>query len=54
LSAKAQRRTGTLRLTAGGRTWECLSWPDIQYTFDAKAKLPTEETIARPIDEILA
>jgi len=78
LSAKAQRRTGTLQLTAGGRTCslyflfghlfhvasdtltgepalqECLTWPDIQYTFDAKAKLPTEETIARPIEEILA
>ena len=78
LSAMAQRRTGTLQLTAGGRTCslyflfghlfhvasdtltgepapqECLTWPDIQYTFDAKAKLPTEETIARPIDQILA
>ncbi len=78
LSAKVQRRTGTLRLTAGARTCslyflfghlfhvasdtltcepalqECLTWPDIQYTFDAKAKLPIEETIARPIDQILA
>ena len=78
LSAKVQRRTGTLRLTAGARTCslyflfghlfhvasdtltgepalqECLTWPDIQYAFDAKAKLPTEETIARPIDQILA
>jgi len=78
LSAMAQRRTGTLQLTAGGRTCslyflfghlfhvasdtltgepalqECLTWPDIKYTFDAKAKLPTEETIARPIDQILA
>ena len=78
LSAMAQRRTGTLQLTAGSRTCsiyflfghlfhvasdtltgepalqECLTWPDIKYTFDGKAKLPTEETIARPIEEILA
>ena len=78
LSAKAQRKTGTLQLTAGGRTCslyflfghlfhvasdtltgepalqECLTWPDMKYTFDAKAKLPTEETIARSIDQILA
>ncbi len=78
LSAMAQRRTGTLQLTAGGRTCslyflfghlfhvasdtltgepalqECLTWPDIKYTFDGKAKLPTEETIARPIEQILA
>jgi len=78
LSAKAQRRTGTLQLIAGGRTCslyflfghlfhvasdtltgepalqECLTWPDIQYAFDAKAKLPTEETITRPLDQILA
>jgi hypothetical protein len=78
LSAMAERRTGTLQLTAGGRTCslyflfghlfhvasdtltgepalqECLTWTDIQYTFDPKAKLPTEETIERPVDEILA
>jgi len=78
LSAKAQRRTGTLQLTAGGRTCslyflfghlfhvasdtltgepalqECLTWQDVQYTFDPKAKLPTEETVERPVDQILA
>ena len=77
-SAEAQRVTGALQVTAGGRTCslyflfghlfhvasdtltgepalrECLSWQDIQYTFDPKAKLPTEETIAGPIDQILA
>ena len=31
-----------------------LAWPAITYTFDAEAALPTEETIQRPIDEILA
>jgi hypothetical protein len=78
LSAKAARRTGTLQLTADGRTCslyflfghlfhvasdaltgepalqDCLSWQNMQYSFDAKAKLPTEETIARPVDQILA
>jgi hypothetical protein len=78
LSAKGERRTGTLQLTAGGRTCslyflfghlfhvasdtltgepalqECLTWQDIQYTFDKTAKMPTEETIERPIDQILA
>ena len=78
LSAKGERRTGTLLLTTGGATCslyflfghvfhvasdaltgepalqECLSWQHMQYTFDAKAKLPTEETIARPVDQILA
>jgi hypothetical protein len=78
LSAKAQRLSGTLLVTAGGRTCslyflfghlfhaasdtltgepalqECLTWTDIQYTFDPKAKLPTEETIERPVDQILA
>jgi hypothetical protein len=78
LSAMAQRRTGTLQLTAGGQTCsiyflfghlfhvasdtltgepalqECLSWQAMQYTFDPKAKLPTEETIERPVDQILA
>jgi hypothetical protein len=78
LSAQAQRRTGTLQVTAGGRTCslyflfghlfhvasdtltgepalqECLTWQDIHYTFDPKATLPTEETIERPIDQILA
>jgi hypothetical protein len=78
LSAKGERRTGTLQLTAGGRTCslyflfghlfhvasdtltgepalqECLTWQDIQYTFDKTAKMPTVETIERPIDQILA
>jgi Domain of unknown function (DUF4388) len=78
LSAKSERWTGTLQLTAGGRSCslyflfghlfhvasdtltgepalqECLTWQDIHYTFDTKAKLPTEETIERPIDQILA
>jgi hypothetical protein len=78
LSAKAQRRTGTLQVTAVGRTCslyflfghlfhaasdtltgepalqECLTWQEIHYTFDATAKMPTEETIERPIDQILA
>jgi len=78
LSAKEDRRTGTLQLTAGGKTCslyflfghlfhvatgtltgepalaECLTWQDIHYTFDATAKMPTEETIERPIDQILA
>ena len=78
LSAKEDRRTGTLQLTAGSRTCslyflfghlfhvatgtltgepalqECLTWQDIHYTFDATAKMPTEETIERPIDQILA
>jgi hypothetical protein len=78
LSAKDERRTGTLQLTAGSQTCslyflfghlfhvatgtltgepalqECLTWQDIHYTFDATAKMPTEETIERPIDQILA
>lgn len=31
-----------------------LAWPASTYTFDAEAPLPTEETILRPMDEILA
>jgi hypothetical protein len=78
LSAKDERRTGTLQLFAGSQTCslyflfghlfhvatgtltgepalqECLTWQDIHYTFDATAKMPTEETIERPIDQILA
>jgi hypothetical protein len=78
LSAKDDRRTGTLQLTAGSQTGslyflfghlfhvatgtltgepalqECLTWQDIHYTFDATAKMPTEETIERPMDQILA
>jgi hypothetical protein len=78
LSAKDERRTGTLQLTAGSQACslyflfghlfhvatgtltgepalqECLTWQDIHYTFDATATMPTEETIERPIDQILA
>ena len=78
LSARSERWTGMLQLTAGARNCslyflfghlfhvasdtltgepalqECLTWQDIRYSFDEKAKLPTEETIARPIDQILA
>lgn len=32
---------------------EILGWHDVQYTFDTKSPLPTEETIERPIDQIL-
>jgi uncharacterized protein DUF4388 len=31
-----------------------LAWPASSYTFDAEAPLPTEETILRPIDQVLA
>jgi len=44
--------TGTL--TGEPALQECLTWQDIHYTFDATAKMPTEETIERPIDQILA
>jgi hypothetical protein len=77
-SIVARRETGTLQLTAGGRTGsmyflfghlfhaatdalsgepavhEMLTWQDVRYTFDTKATLPTEETIERPLDQILA
>ena len=33
---------------------ELLGWHDVQYTFDTKSPLPTEETIERPLDQILA
>jgi hypothetical protein len=33
---------------------ELLGWRDVQYAFDTKSPLPTEETIERPIDQILA
>jgi hypothetical protein len=33
---------------------ELLGWNDAQYSFDTKSPLPTEETIERPIDQILA
>jgi hypothetical protein len=78
LSAQADRRTGTLQVTAGSQTCslyflfghlfhvatgtltgepalaECLTWHDMHFAFDATAKMPTEETIGRPIDQILA
>ena len=44
--------TGTL--TGEPALAECLTWHDIHYSFDATAKMPTEETIGRPIDQILA
>jgi hypothetical protein len=33
---------------------ECLGWSDINTVFDKTAKLPTVETIARPLSQILA
>jgi len=33
---------------------ECLAWHDVSYAFDQKPPLPTDETIERPLDEILA
>jgi len=33
---------------------ECLGWHELHYAFDKDANLPTEETIERPMDEILA
>jgi hypothetical protein len=77
-SIQKERETGTLQVTAGGRTGflyflfghlfhavcdaatgeaavrECLGWRDVQYAFDKKSPLPTEETIERPVDQILA
>lgn len=77
-SIHTERETGTLQLTAGGRTASlyflfghlfhavsdtvtgeavvrnCLDWRDVQSTFDRKSPLPTEETIERSTDEILA
>lgn len=41
-------------LTGEAALHDCLMWSDVQYTFDSKATLPTEETIERPIDQILA
>jgi hypothetical protein len=32
---------------------ECLAWHDVHYAFDKKPPLPTEETIERPLDQIL-
>jgi Domain of unknown function (DUF4388) len=33
---------------------ECLGWSEVRYAFDKEAKLPTEETIERPMDDVLA
>jgi len=44
--------TGTL--TGEPALRECLTWQDFRYTFDKTAQLPTEETIERSMDEILA
>jgi hypothetical protein len=33
---------------------ECLGWSDISTAFDKTAKLPTVETIERPLTQILA
>jgi len=46
-------------VTCGALTGEpalqgCLSWSNFSYTFDSKAPLPTEETIERTMDEIVA
>lgn len=41
-------------LTGEPALHECLTWQDFSYTFDKTAKLPTEESIQRPTDEILA
>jgi hypothetical protein len=67
LQLTAGDRTGSLyflfghlfHVTSGALTGEpalqeCLTWQDFSYTFDKTAQLPTEETIARPLDEILA
>jgi hypothetical protein len=41
-------------LTGESALQDCLTWQDIRFTFDAKAQLPREATIDRPIDQILA
>lgn len=41
-------------ITGEAAVRECLAWQDVQYTFDTKSKLPTEETIERPTDQIVA
>jgi Domain of unknown function (DUF4388) len=33
---------------------DCLGWHELHYTFDKEPKLPMDETIERPMDEILA
>jgi len=47
-----QATTGALR--GEPALQECLTWLGFRYTFDKTAQLPTEQTIARPIDEIVA
>jgi hypothetical protein len=41
-------------LTGEAALLDCLTWQDVRYTFDAKSTMPTDETIERPIDQILA
>jgi hypothetical protein len=41
-------------LTGEPALQECLTWQDFRYTFDKTGQLPTEESIERPMDEILA
>jgi len=41
-------------LTGEPALQDCLRWPDFSYTFDKTAKLPTEESIERTMNEILA
>ena len=41
-------------LTGEPALQECLGWTDFRYAFDSKGPLPTEETIQRPTDEIVA
>jgi hypothetical protein len=40
-------------LTGESALQDCLTWQDFRYTFDKTAKLPTEESIERPMNEIL-
>ncbi len=40
-------------LTGEPALHECLAWQDVHFTFDKTSTLPTEETILRPIDQIL-
>jgi hypothetical protein len=44
--------SGSLTGEAALHDW--LTLQDVQYTFDGKATMPTEESIERPIDQILA
>ena len=40
-------------LTGEPAVQECLTWQDFRYSFDKTAKPPTEESIERPMNEIL-